>query len=158
MTLNRAFWFGVVGFINTGVYYSCYLLLHIVVPYLLAHVLATLVAMTCSYFLNCRITFKTRPRWRTFLLFPLSNLANFVITTVGMRVAVEWAGADERWAPLPVSLVAIPITYVVTHHVMVGRLSAPYKESQQHLYEQELQTSDRHAVKHRTTPQDQIGW
>lgn len=158
MTLRRAFWFGVVGVINTGVYYSCYLLLHLVVPYLLAHVLATLVAMICSYFLNCRITFKTPPRWRTFLLFPLSNLANFIITTVGMRIAVEWASADERWAPLPVSLVAIPITYVVTHYIMVGKLSAPYRESQQRMHERELQVSKEQSVDRPTTPQNQIGW
>jgi len=112
--------FSVVGVVNTGVYYACYLGLRLVIPYLLAHVLATLIAMCGSYLMNCYVTFKTRPSWRTFLLFPLSNLANIVITTVGMRVAVGTGGLDERIAPLPVALFAIPITFVLTHYLLVG--------------------------------------
>ena len=113
--------FGVVGVVNTGVYYALYLALQTSgLHYLLAHVTATLVAMVGSYFLNCLVTFRVRPTWRTFLLFPLSNIANFVITTVGMRLAVGTLGADPRWAPLPVALLAVPITYLVAHHVMIG--------------------------------------
>jgi ABC-type spermidine/putrescine transport system permease subunit II len=75
-----------------------------------------------SYFLNCYVTFRRPPQWRTFLLFPLSNVANFVITTVGLRVAVAAFDLDQRIAPLVVALIAIPITYVVAHHIMLGRL------------------------------------
>lgn len=125
MTLRSSIWFVVVGVINTAVYYAIYLLLRLAMPYLVSHVIATLLAMCGSYLLHCRFTFRTRPRWRTFALFPLSNLANFVITTVGMRITVGSFGVDERLAPLPVALVAIPITYVATHYVMVGRLHAP---------------------------------
>jgi putative flippase GtrA len=122
VNLRRLIRFGAVGVINTGTYYALYLLLRTQIPYLAAHVCAFVAAMIGSYFLNCYVTFGTKPAWRTFLLFPLSNLANFVITTVGLRLAVQLFGLDERIAPLPVALIAIPITYVVAHHVMVGRL------------------------------------
>jgi putative flippase GtrA len=125
VTFRSSVWFVVVGVINTAVYYALYLLLRLVLPYLVSHVVATAIAMCGSYLLHCRFTFRVPPRWRTFALFPLSNLANFVITTVGLRIAVGELGADERVAPLLVAVVAIPITYVATHYVMVGRLHAP---------------------------------
>ena len=117
---RRIVLFSAVGVVNTGVYYVLYLLLRLVMPYLVAHLVATGIAMCGSYLMNCYVTFKTRPRWRTFLLYPLSNLANVVITTVGMRLAVGTGGLDERIAPLPVALLAIPITFVLTHYILVG--------------------------------------
>lgn len=128
MNVRRLLRFGFVGVINTGVYYGCYLLLRTGVPYMVAHVLATAIAMVGSYFLNCYITFKIPPGWKTFLLFPLSNAFNFVITTVGLRLSVQWFGLDERIAPLPVTVLAIPVTYLATHYLMMGRLRDPYQE------------------------------
>jgi putative flippase GtrA len=126
--LGRVIRFGLVGAINTGVYYGLYLVFVQVVPYLVAHVIAFVLAMIGSYLLNTYITFRTRPSWRTFFLFPLSNLANFVITTVGLTVLVDWFGVDEEIAPIPVAAVAIPITFLVAQHVMVGRRWVPQRE------------------------------
>ena len=124
---RRTGWFAAIGFVNTAIYYAGYLTLHhLGTPYLTAHVTATLFAMLWSYFLNCKLTFRIRPSWKTFFLFPLSNLANFVITTLGMRLAVEQLGLDERVAPLTVAVVAIPITYVVAHYLLVGAWRDPY--------------------------------
>lgn len=115
-------WFVVVGTINTAIYYVGYLLLHGAgVQYLVAHLCATAFAMVCSYFLNCWLTFRITPSWRTFVLFPLSNLANVVITTAGMRLVVGYTSIDQRIAPLPVAAIAIPITYVLTRYLLVGR-------------------------------------
>lgn len=122
MNLPRLMRFGAVGVINTAIYFSCYLLLRMALPYVVAHICAIAIAMICSYFLNCFITFRAPPQWRTFLLFPLSNVANFVSITIGLPVAVEWFKIDERLAPLPVALAALPITYLVAHTVMVGRV------------------------------------
>lgn len=120
-------WFVVVGVINTGIYYTGYLTLHqLGVNYMVAHVCATLFAMVCSYFLNCALTFRIKPSWKTFVLFPISNIANFVITTLGMRLTVEYLGVDQRIAPLTVALVAIPITYTVARYLLVGVWRDPY--------------------------------
>lgn len=137
MNLGRLIRFGLVGVVNTGVYYVCYLLLRLEIPYLAAHITAFVVAMIASYFLNCYITFKIEPTWRTFLLFPLSNLANFVITTVGLGIAVEKIGMDQRLAPIPVTAIAIPITYVVAHYIMLGHLRSPFDEKRQVAVEHE---------------------
>lgn len=113
--INR---FAVVGGINTVVYYTSYLLWSIAVPYLAAHLLAISIAMLGSFFLNCYWTFKARPTWRKFALFPLTNATNYVLTTVGLVVLVEWFGMDERAAPLVAALAAIPVTFVLSQLVL----------------------------------------
>lgn len=116
--------FAVVGGINTVVYYTLYLLARTVVPYLAAHLFAVLIAMLGSFFLNCYWTFQTRPTWRKFALFPLTNATNYVLTTVGVVVLVEWCGMDERAAPLVAALAAIPVTFVLSQLVLTGRHGA----------------------------------
>jgi putative flippase GtrA len=110
--------FAVVGGINTVVYYALYLLLRSAIPYLAAHLFATFIAMAGSFFLNCYWTFRTRPTWRKFALFPLTNATNYVLTTVGVIVLVEWFGMDERPAPLIAALAAIPVTFVLSRLVL----------------------------------------
>ena len=113
--------FAVVGGINTVVYYLLYLLLRTMVPYLVAHLLAIFVAMVGSFFLNCYWTFQTRPTWRKFALFPLTNATNYVLTTFGVVVLVEWFSVDERVAPLVAALAAIPFTFLLSRLVLTGR-------------------------------------
>ncbi|MFF9349573.1 GtrA family protein [Streptomyces sp. NPDC014734] len=111
--------FAAVGVVNTATYYGCYLLLLNPLPYVAAHVAAFALSMTGSFFLNCRFTYRTRPTWRKFLLFPLTNAANFVITTGGVYLLVDVAGLGSRYAPLVAAAAAIPITFVVSRAIML---------------------------------------
>ncbi|MFH8222480.1 GtrA family protein [Streptomyces sp. NPDC018057] len=113
--------FAVVGALNTATYYLLYLLFLTRLPYLLAHVLAFFLSMIGSFFLNARFTYRTRPTWRKFLLFPLTNAANFVITTVGVYVIVDVLHAGSRFAPLLASAAAIPVTFVVSRWIMLPK-------------------------------------
>lgn len=122
MTIVRhAARFGVVGVINTGVYYGLYLAFRLVMPYLAAHIAATLVAMVGSFFLNTYWTFQTRPTWRKFAIFPLTNLTNYVVSTVGVVLLVEFAHMDERIAPLAAAVVAIPVTFFLSRKILLER-------------------------------------
>ncbi|MBW4718292.1 GtrA family protein [Saccharothrix obliqua] len=131
--LGRIVRFGLVGVVNTGVYYGLYLVLRLLLPYLAAHVVAFVVAMVGSYFLNCFFTFRTRPSLRTFLLFPLSNVTNFVVTTAGLYALVTWFDVNQRIAPLLAAVVAIPFTFIVAQLVLLGRqkpAAAPIREEE----------------------------
>jgi putative flippase GtrA len=121
MTLARMVRFGLVGLVNTACYYGLYLSLLLVVPYLAAHVVAFVLSMIGSFFLNCHFTFRQRPTWRRFLLFPLSNLTNFVVTSTGLVLLVHLFGMNDRLAPIVAASVAIPVTFVVAKLVLVGR-------------------------------------
>lgn len=113
--------FVLVGLINTGTYYGSYLLLRTVVPYLAAHVVAFVVSTCGSFLLNCYFTYRIRPTWRKLLLFPLTVAGNFVVTTVGVVVLVEAAQVDDRIAPLLAALAAVPITFLATRRLLLGR-------------------------------------
>lgn len=112
--------FGAVGVVNTGVYYGAYLALREVLPYLAAHVIGLAVGMVVSFFLNCYWTFRTRPTWRKFALFPLTNATNYVMVTVGVVLLVEWLKVDTRIAPLVASALAIPVTFLLSRKVLIG--------------------------------------
>lgn len=116
--LLRFFRFGVVGTINTGVYFGLYSVLCQVCFYLVSHAAAFLTAMVVSFFLNCSFTFRTRPTMRKFLLFPMSNAAGFVLQTVGLLTLVNVAGLEPAYAPLPAMAVSVPATYVVARIVL----------------------------------------
>ncbi|MGW0756416.1 GtrA family protein [Streptomyces sp. NPDC002814] len=113
--------FAVVGVINTGTYYGLYLLLLPHLPYMAAHLVASGLSMIGSFFLNTRFTYRTRPTWRKFLLFPLTNATSFVVTTAGVYVIVDILHAGSRFAPLLASMVAIPATFVVSRTIMLPK-------------------------------------
>ncbi|MFD4503141.1 GtrA family protein [Streptomyces sp. NPDC058457] len=116
--------FALVGVVNTATYYGLYLLFLMYLPYLAAHILAFLLSMIGSFFLNARFTYRTRPTWRKFLLFPLTNATNFVITTVGVYVIVDMLHGASKFAPLMASAAAIPVTFVVSRWVMLPKVEA----------------------------------
>ncbi|MEU8782460.1 GtrA family protein [Streptomyces sp. NPDC048637] len=127
----QMFRFALVGVVNTATYYGCYLLFLPWMPYVVAHVLAFLLSMVGSFFLNSYFTYRTRPTWRKFLLFPLTNAANFVITTSGVCLLVDVLHFGSRYAPLVAAATAIPITFVVSRTIMLRpeRAPAPLAES-----------------------------
>ncbi|MHA6797948.1 GtrA family protein [Bounagaea algeriensis] len=110
--------FVVVGVVNTGVHYLVYLATWLLVPYLVAHVFAAAVAMSVSYLLNCRFTFRVRPRLRTFLLFPASNATNLVISATAMWLLVEVAGIHPLVSTVLGGLLATPATYLVSRLIL----------------------------------------
>ncbi|MEV4329919.1 GtrA family protein [Streptomyces sp. NPDC049597] len=124
--------FALVGVVNTGTYYGLYLLLLTWLPYVAAHVVAFLLSMVGSFFLTSYFTYRTRPTWRKFLLFPLTNAANFVVTTSGVYLLVDVLHLGSRYAPLIAAAVAIPVTFVVSRTIMLRpdsrREHAPERE------------------------------
>jgi putative flippase GtrA len=112
--------FSIVGVVNTATYYATYLLLREPIGYLAAHVIGFAVSTVGSFLLNTYVTYRTRPTWRKFVLFPLTVAGNFVVTTVGVALLVEVGGVDQRIAPLLAALVAIPVTFVATRYLLLG--------------------------------------
>ncbi|GGU07674.1 MULTISPECIES: GtrA family protein [Streptomyces] len=112
--------FGLVGGVNTGTFYGCYLLLHPWMPYFAAYSLAFLLSMVGSFFLNTYFTYRTRPTWKKFALFPLTNVTNYLVQSVGLYVLVAWAGMDDRVAPLVAAVVAIPFTYLLSQRILTS--------------------------------------
>ncbi|GHA69069.1 GtrA family protein [Streptomyces termitum] len=113
--------FALVGGANTATFFGCYLLLHPWMPYFAAYTLAFLLSMVGSFFLNTYFTYRTRPTWKKFALFPLTNVTNYLVQSAGLYALVTWAGTDDRIAPLVAAVVAIPFTYLISRRILTGR-------------------------------------
>ncbi|MEL4359417.1 MULTISPECIES: GtrA family protein [unclassified Luteococcus] len=127
-TLRRLVRFGLVGVANTAVYYLCYRLFLLLLPYLAAHLIAWALSVVFSFFLNCWFTYRVRPTWRRFLGFPLSTLVNLTFTTLGSVLLVEAVSFDERYATLLMGILAIPFTFAVTTVVLTTGVNDPRRE------------------------------
>ena len=112
--------FGAVGLANTAVYYGSYLLLRLRLSFLVADVLAVVIAMLFAFFAHTLVTYRTRPTLRKLLLFPFGNITGYLVLTVGAWLLVR-AGVDDRWAPLLAGAVSIPLTFVVLRVILLGR-------------------------------------
>lgn len=109
--------YGLVGVVNAATYYATYLLAHPHAGYLVAHAVGLGTAMVVSFFLNCRITFRVRPTWMRFLLYPASQAVNVVATTVGV-VGLVHLGTDQRLAPLVAAALAVPLSFLAARLLM----------------------------------------
>lgn len=111
--------FCLVGVVNTGTFYGFYLVLHPWLPYFTAYTAAFAASMVGSFFLNTYLTYRTRPTWRKFLLFPLTNLTNYMIASISVYTLVEWAQMNDRAAPLVAAVTATPFTYVLSRRILL---------------------------------------
>ena len=111
--------FVAVGAANTIVYYGSYLLLRLALSFLVADVLAVVIAMLFAFFAHSAITYRTRPTLRKLLLFPFGNIAGYLVLTVGAWGLVK-AGLNDRWAPLLAAGLSVPVTFVVLRYVLTG--------------------------------------
>ncbi|MER5930620.1 GtrA family protein [Streptomyces sp. NPDC002054] len=130
--LGQIIRFGLVGGVNTGTFFGIYLLLHPWMPYFAAYTLAFVLSMIGSFFMNTYFTYRTRPTWKKFLLFPLTNVTNYVIQSVGLYALVTWADMNTKIAPLVAAVVAIPFTFLLSRKILVpgARAGAPETEEQ----------------------------
>ena len=110
--------FLVVNAVNTGLYWSLYLLLLRVSPYLVANAVALVVAALIAYVGNARYAFQVGTSARSLALYLLTQG-----TTVVLRVAVVWALVDllalpEAVVPPVAVVVTTPIAFALTRWAM----------------------------------------
>ena len=112
--------FVLVGVANTAVYYVVYRALLLGLHYLPAHLIAYAVGMLFSFLANSLFTFRVRPTWRRLAAFPLTTAVNFLLVTGGSVALVELGWLDDRWAPLVMTVLAIPATFLLTRYVLTA--------------------------------------
>ncbi|CAM5426543.1 glycosyltransferase [Streptomyces hirsutus] len=105
--------FVMIGFVNTAVYLAVYATLNQWILYLTAHVLGYSISVVGSFFLNSYLTYRTRPRWRAFLRYPLSSGFNLVASGVLLYVAVSRIGMDKNVAALVAGVLVTPVTFLL---------------------------------------------
>ncbi|MYS22117.1 Putative flippase GtrA (transmembrane translocase of bactoprenol-linked glucose) [Streptomyces sp. DvalAA-14] len=117
--LGQILRFGLVGAVNTVTFYGIYRLLLPWMPYFAAYTVAFLLSMVGSFFMNTYFTYRTRPSWQKFALFPLTNITNYAVQSAGLFALVNWAGMSEEFAPLAAAVLAVPFTYLLSRRILV---------------------------------------
>ena len=113
--------FVVVGAANTAVFFGAYLLLHLVVGYLVATVLAQLLALVVAFASNAWVTFEVQATLRRALLYPLSNFGAIGLRTACVAVLVQWLHVSKVATPLVATALVMPVSYLATRAMMLGR-------------------------------------
>jgi putative flippase GtrA len=111
--------FIIVGLINTFNYYVLYLLLNWVSNnYMFSHIVAFLISMVGSFYLNTYLTYRTKPTLKKFLQFPLTYVVNISVSTLSIFILVDFMKMNDKIAPLAAVLVAIPFTFVISRKIL----------------------------------------
>ena len=119
--MHRTFFkFVLVGCANTFIYYGIYLVLLdlLDVHYFAAHLLAFAASLVLSFFLNTHFTYNIQPTWRRFVRYPLTQLANTVMTSLLLFLFVEQFGLSPTLAPIAALFFTVPITFILTGKIL----------------------------------------
>lgn len=116
--------FVVGGGINTGFSYLLYLLASLILSYQVAFFIAYIAGIFFSYWFNARFVFHVPLSWKSLLSYPLVYVVQYVISALLLGSAVEWLGIDKRIAPLVITLITLPITYVMSKFLLASRKPA----------------------------------
>jgi putative flippase GtrA len=110
--------FLVVGFSNTVLTYVTYLgLLHLM-HYRWAYTGAFAVGLIFTGLLNIRVTFAHHPTLIAWIVFAAYYTAYWVFSLALLHLLVEGLGIDERYGPLVLLPIVIPINFVMTRLIV----------------------------------------
>ncbi len=120
---NRFIRFVIVGIFNTINYYLMFLILLLLINinYLYAHIIAFIYSVLVSFFLTSIWTFKVRPTFKSFLLFPITVLPNFLLSTIGTYIGVSLLGFNEKVFSLVMMILVVPITYLLNKFIFIKK-------------------------------------
>lgn len=116
--LRRIAGFVIGGALNTAVTYLIYLALHQVLRYQLAYLLAYAAGIAFSYVFNSLVVFLRPMSWRGMLAFPAVYVVQYLASAGVLALIVEGFGVPAWWAPLLVSALMVPLTYLLARFVL----------------------------------------
>lgn len=115
--------FGIVGVANTLNYYVLYLLFLYAfsLSYITSHLLAFVLSMVGSFYLNCYFTYKVRPTLKKFFQFPITYVVNVTVSSLSLFILVDFLHLNETISPLIAQGLTIPATFLISKKVLVNK-------------------------------------
>ena len=110
--------FIIIGLINTLIYNEYYLIGIKFTNYIIASIIAYLISMTCSFFMNTIYNFNINPTLKKYLLFPISSIPTFICQTLGLSLLVEIFKIPKTYSGFIASLVAIPFSFIIMKYII----------------------------------------
>lgn len=100
--------------IHYGIYY-------VLLPFMRANIAYTIgyfLSFLCNFLMSSYFTFRVPPTWKRLFRFAGSHGINYLVY-IGLFNFFLWTGVPEVWAPFPVYLIAVPISFVLVRLAMV---------------------------------------
>lgn len=110
--------FLVAGIMNTGVGYGSYLILLHWLHYEVAYAIAYIIGVIVSYVVSAVYVFRQPLGIRSALRYPLVYLLQFLLGLILLRVLVELMSMPKQFAPLAVSVLTIPATFLAARIII----------------------------------------
>lgn len=121
--------FSIVGTVATIIHYGIYLLLVWAFEIKQTDTILTNVAYTvgygisfiCNMWLTARFTFREKLTLKRGGGFALSHIINYLLHLVFLSLFL-WVGIPNKWAPIPVYCIVVPINFVLVRTVFKSNL------------------------------------
>ena len=114
--------FCIVGVLATSIHYGIYLALIHLIPVKsgwwtnAAYTIGYLAGFVFNFILSARFTFKEKITVKNGIGFSVSNLINYGLHILFLNI-VLWLGVPEKWAPIPVYCIVVPINFFLVRFV-----------------------------------------
>lgn len=110
--------FGIVGTTAMLIHYGIY---YVLLPFIdrnIAYTIGYFLSFLCNYLMSSYITFRVKPSFRRFYRFLCSHGINYFMY-IGLFNFFYWMGVSAKYAPLPVYLIAVPLSFLLVRYAMV---------------------------------------
>ena len=124
--IRPKFWefirFCIVGILATAIHYGVYLLLMHFFPDKggwwtnAAYTIGYLTGFVFNFILSALFTFRERMTVGKGIGFSISNLVNYGLHILFLNLFL-WMGVPDKWAPLPVYCLVVPINFLLVRFV-----------------------------------------
>lgn len=115
--LHEVIRFGITGVVSTIVTYALYYILLFWINPTISFTIAYIMAMVVNYLLTTSFTFKVKANKKNATGFVISNIINYALCALFLNFFI-WLGVAEKWAPIPMYMICIPINFLIVRFVM----------------------------------------
>ncbi|MFX3632159.1 MAG: GtrA family protein [Candidatus Pristimantibacillus sp.] len=112
----------IVGLLNTAITYLSYLLMLMFFSYSISYLISYVIGILFSYVLNSKIVFNTNMTLWKLIQYPLVYITQFLFGLLLMYLLIDKIALNDKVAPLIVSIISLPITFVVSKFILSGKL------------------------------------
>lgn len=114
------FRFILVGVLATATHYGIYFFLCVLMLPAIAYTIGYAISFILNFYLSNIFTFNTKPTVRKGIGFGISHFINYLLH-IGLLSLFIWIGVPERWAPLPVFALVVPVNFLLVRFVLKSK-------------------------------------
>lgn len=114
------FRFVLVGTLATVTHYVIYFFLCSLMLPTIAYTIGYAISFIQNFYLSNVFTFNTKPSIKKGIGFGVSHCINYLLH-IGLLSLFIWLGVPERWAPIPVFVLVIPVNFILVRFVLKSK-------------------------------------